>query len=142
MTDECKENMIKKCLSFALCCLVLIAANSSFISAQTNAVNNASSIARIKADVAKHDIYERKLVVVKKLDGTKLKGYITQKGDDSFSLTESKTNQSTIIAYIDVAQVKRRGLSITEKIAIGAVTGAAAIVLTIVLIPICNEGKC
>jgi hypothetical protein len=134
--------MIKKCLSFALCCLLLVAASSLLISAQTNTGNNASSIAKIKADVAKRDIYERDLVVVKKLDGTKLKGYITQKGDDSFTLTDSKTNQSTTIAYSDVAQVKKGGLSTTSKIAIGALAGAAAIVLYVILAPICNEGGC
>ena len=122
--------------------MLLVTASSSVISAQTNTGNNASSIAKIKADVAKRDIYERHLVVVKKLDGTKLKGYITQKGDDSFTLTDSKTNQSTIIAYSDVAQVKKGGLSITSKIAIGALAGAAAIVLYVILAPICNEGGC
>jgi hypothetical protein len=133
--------MIKKCLSLALCCLLLAAADSSLVLAQTNTGNNASSIAKIKADVAKRDIYERRLVVVKKLDGTKLKGYITQKGDDSFTLTDSKTNQSTIIAYSDVARVKRSG-STTSIIAIGVLAGVAAIVLTIVLIPYCNEQGC
>ena len=122
--------MIKKCLSFALVCLLLVAANSSLVSAQINTGNNASSIAKIKTDVAKRDIYGRQLVVVKKLDGTKLKGYITQKGDDSFTLTDSKTKQTTIIAYSDVAQVKKplSGDTIALTI-IGGAAAAAAIVL-------------
>jgi len=136
--------MIKKYLSFALCCLLLVAANSSFVSAQTNTGNNASSIAKIKADVAKRGIYERQLVVVKKLDGTKQKGYISQKGDDSFTLTDSKTKQTTIIAYSDVAQVKKplSGDTIALTI-IGGAAAVAAIVFGSLLLKRCrNEGGC
>lgn len=136
--------MIKKCLSLTLCCLLLVTANSSFVSAQTGTGNNASSIAKIKADVAKRGMYERQLVVVKKLDGTKLKGYITQKGDDSFTLTDSKTKQSTIIPYSDVAQVKKP-LS-GDKVAliiIGSAAAVGAIVLGSLLFQRCrNEGGC
>lgn len=127
-----------------LCCLLLAAANSSFVSAQTNPGNNASSIAKIKAEVAKRGIYERQLVVVKKLDGTKLKGYISQKGDDSFTLTDSKTDQTTVIAYSDVAQVKKATSG--DKIALIIIGGAAAvgaIVLGSFLVKRCrNEGGC
>ena len=134
--------MIKKCLSFILCCLLLITANSSFISAQTNTENKDSSIAKVKAKVVKRSTAKNTYIKVKMLDGKKLSGDITQAGEDSFTLTDSQTKQSTSIAYRDVAQVKGKGLSTTNKIAIGVLAAAAAIVLTIVLIPICNEGGC
>jgi hypothetical protein len=44
--------MIKKCLSFALVCFLLVTANSSLISAQTRTDKDASSIAKIKAKIA------------------------------------------------------------------------------------------
>lgn len=134
--------MVKNCLSFILCCLLLITANSSFISAQTNTENKDSSIAKVKAKVVKRSTAKNTYIKVKMLDGKKASGDVTQAGEDSFTLTDSKTKQSISIAYRDVAQVKGKGLSTTSIIAIGALAGAAAIVLTIVLIPICNEGGC
>ena len=135
--------MVKKYLSFIVCCLLLITANASFISAQTNPENKDSSIAKVKAKVTKRSTAKNTYIKVKMLDGKKLSGDITQAGEDSFTLTDSQTKQSTSIAYRDVAQVKGKGLlSTTNKIAIGVLVGAAAIVLTIVLIPICNEGGC
>lgn len=131
--------MIKKYLSFALCCLLLIASNSSFISAQTKTANDASSIVKIKAIVVNR---ENKRVKVKMLDGTKLKGEVTQAGEDSFKLTDAKTGQSRSIAYRDISKVERSGISNTDIIALGIVIGAAAVVIGF-FTGICrNEGTC
>ena len=138
--------MIKKCLSFVLCCLLITTANLSLISAQTNTNNNASSIAKIKANVLKRGTGENKRVEVKMLDGTKLKGYISQAGEDSFNLTDSKSGQSAAIAYRDVAQVKGSGLSKGAKIGIGIAVGAVVVVAIVVgslFARYCrNEGGC
>ena len=131
--------MIKKCLSFILCCLLLVTVNSSLISAQTN---TETSIAKIKAKVVKRSTARNTYIKVKMFDGKKLSGDVTQAGEDSFTLTDLKTKQSTSIAYRDVAQVKGNGLSTTSIIAIAGLAAAATIVLTIVLLPICNEGGC
>ncbi|MDQ4120649.1 MAG: hypothetical protein M3209_04280 [Acidobacteriota bacterium] len=137
--------MIKKCLSFALCCLLLAATNSTLISAQTNTNNNAASAAKIKANVAKRGTGENKRVVVKRLDGTKLKGYISQASEDSFTLVVSETNQPVSLAYGDVAQLKNSG-SKGDTIALWIIGGAAAvgaIVLGSALLTRCrNEGGC
>jgi len=137
--------MIKKYLSFALCCLLLVTANSSLISAQTKTDNDASSVAKIKATVIKRGTGEKKRVTVKMLDGMKLKGYISQSGEDTFTLTDSKTKQSNSIAYRDVAEVKNR-LTKGDKIALGIVIGAAAtaavVVISIFTIICRNEGNC
>ena len=77
------------------------------------------------------------------LNGTELKGYISQTGDESFELTDSKTKQVTSIAYRDVAQVKGSGLSKGAKIGIGiAIGAAAAIILAIFTKRYCNEQAC
>jgi predicted regulator of Ras-like GTPase activity (Roadblock/LC7/MglB family) len=133
--------MIKKWLSFALTCLLLIAVNSSLISAQAKTENDASSIAKIKAVVAERGTGENKRVEVKMLDGTKRKGYISQAGEDSFTLTDSETKQADLIAYRDVAKVKNRA-SKGDKIALGIVAGAGvvgAIVLGYFLVNIYNN---
>ncbi len=80
------------------------------------------------------------------LDGTKVKGDIGQAGEDSFTVIDSKTKQSTTIAYRDVAQVKGGGLTKGNKIALGIVIGAAAVVGIVLgsflAIRCRNEGGC
>ncbi len=134
--------MITKWLSFTLTCLLLITANFTLISAQTPADKTASSIAKVKASVLKRGTGENKRVKVIMLSGTELKGYISQAGEDSFELTDSKTRQSRSIFYKDVAKVRGNGLSKTAIISLAAVGAAAAVVSYVVLAPICNEGGC
>ena len=119
--------MIKKYLSIVLIGLLVFSANTSLIFAQTNTAD----AEKIKADVMKRGTNEKKSVRVKMLNGTKLKGYISQIGEDSFTLTDSKTKQPTVIAYRDAAKVEGRGLAGGAKIGIivAAAAGATLLVL-------------
>jgi sRNA-binding regulator protein Hfq len=117
--------MIKKCLSVAFIGLLLFSTNLQSISAQTNTGNNTVTTDKIKANVTKRGTGEKARVNVKMLNGTKMKGFISQAGDDSFTLTDSKTKQTSTLAYSDVAQVKGTGLSTGAKILIGVGVGVA-----------------
>jgi hypothetical protein len=134
--------MITKWLNFTLTCLLLVTANFTLISAQTPTDKTASSIAKVKASVLKRGTGENKRVKVIMLRENELKGYISQIGEDSFELTDSKTRQSRSIFYKDVAKVRGNGLSKTAIISLAAVGAAAAVVLYVVIAPICNEGGC
>jgi hypothetical protein len=134
--------MIKKYLSIALICLLLVTANSVLISAQTQTDKTVSSIAKVKAAVLRRKTRENKKVQVIMQNDTEFRGYISQAGEDSFELTDSKTKQSRSIFYRDVRKVRGTGLSKTAIISLGAVGAAAAVVLYVVLAPICNEGGC
>jgi sRNA-binding regulator protein Hfq len=125
--------MIKKCLSVAFIGLLLFSTNLQLINAQTNTGNNAATVEKIKANVTKRGTGEKARVNVKMLNGTKMKGFISQAGDDSFTLTDSKTKQTSTLAYSDVAQVKKQGLSTGAKILIGVGVGVAvtAVVLAV-----------
>jgi len=118
--------MIKKCLSIVFIGLLMFAGNLQSISAQTNTGNDSTSVEKNKANVFKRGTGEKSKVVVKMKDGTKVKGYISKSGEESFNLTNSKTNQTTAVAYRDVTQVKKSGLSTAAKIAIGVGIGVAA----------------
>jgi len=120
--------MIKKCLSVAFIGLLLFSTNLQSISAQTNTGNNTVTTDKIKANVVKRGTGEKARVNVKMLNGTKMKGFISQAGEDSFSLTDPKTKQTSTLAYSDVAQVKGTGLSTGAKIAIGVGIGAVVVV--------------
>jgi hypothetical protein len=53
-------------------------------------------------------------------DGSKLKGYISQAGEDSFTLADAKTGQTRALSYLNVAEVKKPGgLSLAAKLGIG-----------------------
>ncbi len=125
--------MLRKSLSMALLGLTLLFTNLQLINAQTNTGNNAATVEKIKANVTKRGTGEKARVNVKMLNGTKMKGFISQAGDDSFTLTDSKTKQTSTLAYSDVAQVKKQGLSTGAKILIGVGVGVAvtAVVLAV-----------
>lgn len=119
--------MVKRYLSIVL--VGLLAANASFVFARTKTDDNkASDVEKVKASVLKRGTSGKKPVRVKMLNGTKLKGYISQIGDDSFTLTDSKTKQPTVIAYRDTARVEGRGLSGGARIGIIVVAGLAVTV--------------
>jgi len=132
--------MVKKCLSIALIALLTLAANSAFVLAQTNPNNSTSNGEKIKADVLKRGTGVKKIVTVKMLNGAKIKGYISQTGADSFTLTDSETGQTNTVAYRDAAQIKGGGLSKGAKIAIGVGIAAAA-TLTVLYIAFQNAIK-
>lgn len=122
--------MFYKYLSIALIGLLAFGANTTISFAQTKTDNKASNVEKVKANVVKRGINEKKSVRVKMLNGTKLKGYIAQIGDDSFTLNDSQTKQPITIAYRDAERVDGGGLG-GAKIAI--IAGAAAGVTLLVL---------
>ena len=88
--------------------------------------------AKMKAAVARRGTGEKSRVTVKLRDGAKLKGYITQTGEDSFVLTDSGTGQMSTVSYRDVAQVKGRGgLSTAAKIGIGVGIGVVVSIVAL-----------
>lgn len=125
--------MIKKSLTVALIALMLHLTNLQSVTAQTRTVNDAATINKIKANVSKRGTGEKARVNVKMLNGTKMKGFISQTGEDSFTLTDSKTKQTSTLAYSDIAQVKKQGMSTGTKILIGVGVGIAvtAVVLAV-----------
>jgi hypothetical protein len=124
--NKIKEKfMVKKRLFVALLGLTLLFTNLQLINAQTSTGNNAATVEKIKANVTRRGTGEKARVNVKMLNGTKIKGFITQAGEDSFTLTDSKTKQTSTLAYSDVAKVKGTGLSTISKVLIGVGVGVA-----------------
>jgi sRNA-binding regulator protein Hfq len=127
--------MLKKFLSATMLVAMLLFTNLQLINGQTSGGNNAATVEKIKANVTKRGKGEKARVNVKMLNGTKLKGFISQAGDDSFTVTDSKTKQTNTLAYSDVAQVKGSGLSTGTKILVGVGVAITAVVLVVGLRP-------
>ncbi len=103
--------------------LLLFANGSHIVLAQTGDVGKVYEIKRKVRDRLGNGKTD---VKVEKFDGTKIKGKITQAGDSSFTIVESKSNQSTMVAYSDTKKVKGSGWPTSAKIAIGVGVGAVA----------------
>ena len=95
-----------------------------------------------RASVQKLGANPRRRVEVKLRDGTKLKGSISAAGEDTFTITDSKTGVPRTLAYADVAQVKKSGggLSARTWVIIGAAAVAAVIVGVTIIEPVLCDG--
>ena len=118
--------MLRRYLSILLAVLLISNSGTLLVFAQSG-----DNAAKVKAAVAKRGTNEKKRVRVKMQNGTKIKGYITQIGDESFTLALSKTKQPVVIAYRDVSKIESGGLSGGARIGIivGAAAGAAVFFL-------------
>ena len=134
--------MIKQSLSFALICLLMITASSAFVSAQT--AQTAENLVKVKDTVLKRGKGEKSRVEVQMFSGAKMKGYISESGNDTFTLVDEKTKQPATIAFSDVAKVKTLATK-GDKTALYILAGvgvAAAVVLAVVLGKYCNNENC
>lgn len=110
--------------------LLLYVAGGAQFRVIAQASQDESRVEKVKKDVAKRGTGTKARVKVKLGNGSKLKGYISQARDDSFTLTDPKTGQSTTLAYSDVTEVtKQGGLSIGAKIGIGVAIGVGALAI-------------
>lgn len=97
---------------------------------------------KARAAVQKLGADAKTRVEVRLQDGTELKGSINAAGEDTFTLTDSKTGAPRTLAYADVAQVKKSGggLSARTWVIIGAAAAAAVIVGVTVIQPVLCDG--
>jgi hypothetical protein len=108
--------------------------------AQAPAATRAAEEARVA--VQKLGEGTKKRVDVRLQDGSKLSGAISAIGDDTFTVTDSKTGAARTVAYADVARVKKAGggLSARTWIILGAVAVTAVIVGVTVVEPVLCDG--
>jgi hypothetical protein len=127
--------MFKRNLSLPLVgSLILSLAIAPCALANSKAEKEAAFTVRVKTGVAKIGVGRDARVEVKLRDKTKLKGYISEAADETFSITDLKTGATTTVAYPDVAQVKAQNLSTGEIIVIAAGVAVGVTLLVIWLI--------
>jgi hypothetical protein len=133
--------MLKRTFAVILSTL-LVTLSFGFQSARAQAADGAADKAR--AGVERAGTGPKARVEVRLRDNTKLKGYVSEAGADSFTVTDSKTGAARAVAYADVTQFKRQdgGLSPTTKAIIwGGVAAGVAITLYAVRGAFC-DGMC
>jgi hypothetical protein len=123
--------MLKKTLTLLLAAILLQTGLVITIPAVPRNEKEAALAERIKADVMR--LGQQAHVRVKLKDGIVLEGNISEIAAEYFVITEARTNAPATIAYQQVKQVKKNGLSKGAKIGIGvAIAVAVGIIIAIV----------
>lgn len=87
---------------------------------------------KVKSEIAKLGTGPDARVEVKLRDKTKLRGHISEVGNESFAVVDGKTGAATTVTYPQVKQVKGNNLSTGAKIAIGI---GIVVVVLLILVP-------
>ena len=98
------------------------------VRAQSSAEKQGEELSKIRSNVAKRGVGPKAKVKVVLLDGTKLQGYVSEAGAETFTVTETKTGGNVVVKYGQVKEVKGKGLSRGAKI--GLVVGIAVVAFT------------
>ena len=128
--------MFKKLLSLMLAVLLMQVGLAQSVAASTNPEKEAKFAEKVKAGIAKLGTGTEARVEVKLKNKTKLKGYVSEAGANSFTVVDEKTGAATEVPYSNAKQVKGNNLSKGVKIAI--VLGIVAVAFVVALIFIGN----
>src|SRR3712207_5087799 len=112
--------MFKKLLSLMLVALLVNVAAARLVYPDSKEEKQARFAEKVKTNVPKLGTGEAARVKATLHDKTKLEGYISSAGEESFTVTSNKTGATTIVPYPQVKSVKGNNLSTGAKIAIGA----------------------
>lgn len=131
--------MLKRIFA-VLISIMILATSFAFqsVQAQGGRDTNAAAKARLKVET----LGANARVDVKLLDGTKLKGYVSAKDQDGFTVTDSKTAANSAVRYSEVSEVKKAGGgggSTKTWIIVGSAI-AGAVVTWIIIKPILCDG--
>jgi len=121
--------MFKRILAVALAAMLVNLVAVRVTHAATEAEKQARFAGKVKAAVLKLGTGEAARVRVTLRDKSKLEGYVSGAGEDSFAVTNFKTGAVSTVAYPQVKGVAGNNLSTGAKIAIGAGIGAGIVLL-------------
>ena len=135
--------MFKKTLAIALTGLLLLATNFGSQPVRADTIEDAQLAGKARVSILKIGTGQKARVEVKLRDNTRLKGYVSEVGADTFTVTDAKTGASSTVAYNNVAQVKKpgNGFSTMTKVLIGSAVAAAIIITLVIVKPaLCDGG--
>ena len=121
---------------------MILATSLAFQSVLAQGGRDANAAAKARLRIEALGVGSSARADVKLLDGTRLKGYVSAKEQDSFTITDSKTGASSVVRYDEVAEVKKAGgggLSTKSWIIFGSAI-AGAVVTWIIIKPVLCDG--
>ena len=131
-----------KRLTVLMLMMGLLSAGVVLETAQAQTRRDAEIAAKARAKVAKIGIGQNAKVEVKLRDQSRIKGYIQELQQDSFTVVERDTGVTRNVAYADALEVKRSsgGLSTKGWAIIGAAAAGAIVTWIIVKPAVCDGG--
>ena len=123
--------MIRTLTTLLLVALLINLGGVRLTYAASKEEKQARFIEKVRTSVLKLGTGQSTRVRVKLRDRAKLEGYISNAGEEGFTVTNPKTGVATTVAYPQVKSVQGHNLSSGAKIAIGV--GVAAAVIFIIL---------
>ncbi|HEV2765285.1 MAG TPA: hypothetical protein VGV38_20040 [Pyrinomonadaceae bacterium] len=128
--------MFRKTLAVILSAIIL---SAGLVSADAQTLQDARTD-KARAFVARRGTGSDASVVVRFRNDSKLRGYISETGADSFTVVNPKTNTSTVVNYAEVEKVSKPGGFPTKWVVLGASAAAAVILGVTVLHPVLCDG--
>ena len=89
---------------------------------------------KVKEGIGKLGTGTEARLEVKLRDKTKLKGYVSEAGDESFVIVDHKTGVASTVAYPQVKQVKGNNLNTAAEIALGIGIILLPIIIVVALV--------
>jgi hypothetical protein len=130
-----RQTTMKKILTLALMLLLLQAQTGAVALAAGQSTKDTQTPDEVKVQVNRAGIGEKARVTVRLKDGTKRKGYVSERRDNEFVLRDRKTDAPSTIAYGDVGKIGiDRGHSTARNTAIGVGIGVGAVVLVLAIL--------
>src|SRR5579863_2241065 len=125
--------MFNKSVAIALVTVMTALSIATAAQNETNgqAEGQQGKSALMKAKVQKMGVGERSVVRVKLRDGRQLRGYVTEIGNDSFTVADKMSNKTTFVSYGDVQTLKGKGLSTAAKVLIGVGIGVGILAVVV-----------
>ena len=125
--------MFRTLLSLMLVGLLVHGVNAAPVLA-TQGNNDAQAVEKVKLKVAKIGVGSKARATVRTKNGTKLKGFISQAGQDDFTIRDRDTGEPTTVSYSDVIKVEdNRGHSTLRNVLIGVGIGAGALLAVLLI---------
>ena len=119
--------MLKRICSAVLAALLVQAAAVPAF-AKTDAEKQAKRAEKVRTELAKLGTGKDARIKLELRDKTKLEGYVSEAGPDSFVVTDA-AGKSTTVAYPQVRKARGNNLSTGAKIGIGVGIGAAVVLI-------------
>ena len=133
--------MFRRTFAIMLSGLLLLTA-FGFQGAGAQSLGNQQATEKIRSKVLKMGVGVNARVEAKLRDNTRVKGYISDSNQDSFTVVESNSGSNKTISYADTSSVKKAGNGISGKtwIILGAAVVGAAVTWAIVKPAVCDGG--
>ena len=104
----------------------------SFIQPLSAQDGKVASVESVRIKIEKLGLGEKAKATIRRKDGAKIKGYISQAGEESFVLRNRKTDAPTTIRYADVLTVEEnKGHSTARNVGIGVAVGVGAVLAVV-----------